>query len=66
MRLSPILGLALAVASSVASAQQSEVPLWLNLPTTQGLMGSSFGYRFTHRFQEQARGNSKDAYGLDG
>lgn len=60
------LGIALALASTVASAQQSEVPLWLNLTTAQGLMGASFGYRFTHRFQEQARNNSKDAFGLDG
>ena len=66
MRRSLILGLALAFASSVASAQQSEVPLWLNLPTAQGLMGSSFGYRFTHRFLDQAKNNSKDAFGLDG
>jgi len=60
------LGLALAFASTVASAQQSEVPIWLNLTTTQGLMGASFSYRFTHRFQEPARNNSKDAFGLDG
>ncbi len=66
MRRSPILGLALAATSAVAYAQQSEIPLWLNLPTAQGLMGSGFGYRFTHRFQDQARNNSKDAFGLDG
>ena len=66
MRQPLILGIALALASTVASAQQSEVPLWLNLTTAQGLMGASFGYRFTHRFQEQARNNSKDAFGLDG
>ena len=66
MRHPLILSLALAAVSTVASAQQSEVPLWLNLPTAQGLMGSGFGYRFTHRFQEQARNNSKDAFGLDG
>lgn len=66
MRRSSILGLALAVTASFASAQQSEVPLWLNLTTAQGLMGASFSYRFTHRFQEQARSNSKDAFGLDG
>ncbi len=66
MRSPLILGIALAIAPSAASAQQSEVPLWLNLTTAQGLMGGSFSYRFTHRFQEQARSNSKDAFGLDG
>ncbi len=58
--------LALAFASTLAFAQQSEVPLWLNLTTAQGLVGGGFSYRFTHRFQEQARNNSKDAFGLDG
>ncbi len=67
MRPTALLGLALAAASStLAFAQQSEVPLWLNLPTAQGLMDSSFAYRFTHRFQERARSNSKEAFGLDG
>lgn len=47
MRRPLILGLALAAASTLASAQQSEVPLWLNLTTAQGLMGASFSYRFT-------------------
>ncbi|MBL0212136.1 MAG: hypothetical protein IPQ13_14675 [Holophagaceae bacterium] len=66
MRFPIFLGLALAAVSTVAPAQQSEVPLWLNLASTQGLMGASFSYRFTHRFQEPARNNSKDAFGLDG
>ena len=66
MRQPLILGIALALTSTFASAQQSEVPLWLNLTTAQGLMGASFSYRFTHRFQEQARNNSKEAFGLDG
>ncbi len=60
------LSLALAFASTLAPAQQREVPLWLNLTSTEGLMGGGFAYRFTHRFQEQARSNSKDAFGLDG
>lgn len=66
MRSPWILGLGMALASTFIFAQQSEVPLWLNLPTAQGLMGAGFSYRFTHRFQEQARNNSKDAFGLDG
>lgn len=66
MRRPLLLGLALFFASTVVSAQQSEVPLWLNLTTAQGLMGASFSYRFTHRFQDQARNNSKNAFGLDG
>ncbi len=61
-----LIGLALAAASTFASAQESEVPLWLNLPTAEGLMGASFSYRFTHRFQDRARSNSKNAFGLDG
>ncbi|HJV90948.1 MAG TPA: DUF5777 family beta-barrel protein [Holophagaceae bacterium] len=44
----------------------SEVPLGLNLPTADRLEGWDVGIRFTHRFQERARGNGKDAYGLDG
>ncbi len=56
-----LLGAALPLA-----AQDSELPLALNLPTADHLERWDIGIRFTHRFQERARGNSKDAYGLDG
>ncbi|HJU84386.1 MAG TPA: DUF5777 family beta-barrel protein [Holophagaceae bacterium] len=49
-----------------AAAQDSELPLALNLPTADHLDGWDLGVRFTHRFQEQARSNGKDLYGLDG
>lgn len=47
-------------------AQDSEVPLGLNLPTAEGLQGWQPALRFTHRFTEAARGHSRDWYGLDG
>lgn len=48
------------------AAQDSELPLALNLPTPDHLADGSLGVRFTHRFQQPARGASKDLYGLDG
>jgi len=48
------------------AAQESELPLALNLPTAERLQDWHPAIRFTHRFTEPARGNSKDAYGLDG
>ncbi len=66
MRRSMILGLVLAAASTLASAQQSEVPLWLNLSSAQGLAQPDWSYRFTHRFQETSKNNSRDLYGVDG
>lgn len=48
------------------AAQDSEVPLGLNLPTAEGLQGWQPAIRFTHRFTEAARGHSRDWYGLDG
>lgn len=49
----------------LAAQEASEVPLALNLPTADHLADWDMGLRFTHRFQEQAKGNSKDLYGLD-
>lgn len=48
------------------SAQDSDVPLALNLPTAQTLEDWHPAIRFTHRFTEPAKGGSKDLYGLDG
>jgi len=48
------------------AAQESEVPLGLNLPTAEGLEGWQPAIRFTHRFTEAAKGHAKDWYGLDG
>ncbi|HJW73738.1 MAG TPA: DUF5777 family beta-barrel protein [Geothrix sp.] len=48
------------------SAQDSDLPLGLNLPTADHLEGWQPAIRFTHRFTESAKGNSKDLYGLDG
>lgn len=57
--LSCLLGLPL------AAQEASELPLDLNLPTADHLADWDIGLRFTHRFQEQAKGSSKDFYGLD-
>lgn len=46
--------------------QPPELPLGLNLPTADHLPGWHPAIRFTHRFTEPAKGNSKDFYGLDG
>jgi len=47
-------------------AQESEIPLGLNLPNADRLQDWDLGIRFTHRFLEPARGAGKDLYGLDG
>jgi hypothetical protein len=47
-------------------AQESDLPLALNLPTADHLDGWHPAIRFTHRFTEAARDNSRDFYGLDG
>lgn len=58
--------LAFALVASGLLAQQSEIPLGLNLPNADRLQGWDMGIRFTHRFLEPARGAGKDLYGLDG
>lgn len=65
MHLRSLLPLILA-ALPVFSQQTSEVPWGLNLPTAQGLENGNMDIRFTHRFATPAKGNSKEAYGLDG
>ncbi|WP_243304416.1 DUF5777 family beta-barrel protein [Geothrix oryzisoli] len=60
-----LLSLLLALSAPLAG-QDSELPLGLNLPTADHLQGWQPAIRFTHRFAEPARGNSKDFYGLDG
>jgi hypothetical protein len=63
--LPPLLAL-LSLSPAALRAQDSELPLGLNLPTADHLQGWHPAIRFTHRFTESARGNSKDFYGLDG
>lgn len=55
-----------ALLGSTLAAQESDIPLALNLPTTDRLQDWDLGIRFTHRFLEPAKGASKDLYGLDG
>lgn len=57
---------AAALLTATLGAQDSEVPLALNLPTAESLQGWQPALRFTHRFLEPARGHGKDLYGLDG
>lgn len=64
MRTGPLL-LALLLGTPLAAQEASELPLLLDLPTADHLAEWDIGLRFTHRFQEQAKGNSKDFYGLD-
>lgn len=64
MRISRILPCCMACAIPLA-AQESELPLGINLPTTAFLQDWHIGVRFTHRFQEPVRAGSKDMYGLD-
>lgn len=52
--------------TATLAAQESEVPLSLNLPTGQMMQDWQTALRFTHRFTEPAKGHSKDLYGLDG
>lgn len=47
------------------AAQESELPLGINLPTAETLLDGHLGVRFTHRFLQPARAGSKDLYGLD-
>ncbi len=54
------------VLASALAAQESEVPLGLDLPTAETLHGWQPAIRFTHRFTEPAKGHSRDWYGLDG
>lgn len=56
----------LALPGGALRGQDSELPLALNLPTADHLQGWQPAIRFTHRFTQPARGNSKDFYGLDG
>ena len=63
----PLLALlSLSLFQAPLRAQDSELPLGLNLPTADHLQGWHPAIRFTHRFTEPAKGNSKDFYGLDG
>lgn len=49
----------------MAAQEASDLPLGINLPTADHLADWDIGLRFTHRFLEPAKGNSKDLYGLD-
>lgn len=64
MRIAPWLFLPWALAP--LAAQESDVPLGINLPLAQGLENDDMALRITHRFVQPARGGSKDAYGVDG
>ena len=48
------------------ASQDADVPLALNLPTTESLGAWQPAIRFTHRFLESARNHAKDWYGWDG
>lgn len=58
--------LALLVAVLPLAAQDADLPLALNLPTTDALGAWQPAIRFTHRFTESARNHAKDWYGWDG
>lgn len=56
----------LALATTLAAQEISDLPVGLNLPTAETLDHGDWGIRFTHRFAERARSNGYGAYGLDG
>lgn len=58
--------LALTLALLPLAAQEPDLPLALNLPTTDQLGPWQPAIRFTHRFVEPAKGNPRDLYGWDG
>ena len=47
-------------------AESSEVPLVINLPSTDRMQYWDIGVVFTHRFVQPVKDHGKDAYGLDG
>lgn len=57
---------ALVVLALPCAAQEADLPLALNLPTTDSLEAWQPAIRFTHRFLESARNHAKDWYGWDG
>ncbi len=54
------------LAGTLLSAQSSDYPLAINLPTAERMQFWDFGVAFTHRFVLPVKDHSKDAYGLDG
>ena len=67
MPVRPVRPLALGVlaAGLALTAQSSEYPLALNLPTVDRMQYWDMGVAFTHRFQAPVKDNGKDLYGLD-
>ncbi len=59
------LGLAL-LASAGLTAQSSDYPLALNLPTAERMQYWDIGVAFTHRFVTPVKDHGKDLYGVDG
>jgi hypothetical protein len=55
-----------ALTGSMLEAESSDYPLALNLPTAQRMQYWDLSVAFTHRFEEETQGHSKDLYGLDG
>lgn len=64
-KIAPLLACVL-LTGGVLKAEESEIPVAINLPTADRMQFWDIGVIFTHRFKGQVKGNSKDLYGLDG
>lgn len=65
MRFRSFLGLAFLLTAPISLWAQNQVPLGLNLPTTNYL-AQGLAIRFTHRFVDPFSSGSRNLYGLDG
>jgi hypothetical protein len=61
----PLLACAL-LAGGALSAETSEYPLVINLPTAERMQYWDMSVAFTHRFIQPVKDHGKDVYGLDG
>lgn len=64
-KMTPVLAVVL-LAGGALSAEESEVPIAINLPTADRMQFWDIGLIFTHRFLSPVQGHGKDLYGLDG
>ncbi len=64
-KIAPLLACAL-LTGGVLNAEESEVPVAINLPTADRMQFWDIGLIFTHRFLSPVKDHGKDLYGLDG
>jgi hypothetical protein len=64
-KIAPLLACVL-LTGGILKAEESEIPLAINLPTVDRMQYWDIGLVFTHRFFTPVKGNGKELYGLDG